>query len=81
MKEVLERGTPILKAVRPFSAKQKSKREVTGTEGVLSCSCCLARLEPLTWPIAHLWRRWERRECISGETAWTEVLHGTSGTS
>jgi len=60
MKLVLAICFPSLYAVKPFSAKQKSNRPVTGIEGVPSCSCCLTRSEPPTKPMAHLWRRAER---------------------
>ena len=52
----------------PFSAKQKSNIEVTGMSDVPSCSCCLARSDPPTNPIAQFRRRVERREVISGVT-------------
>lgn len=48
MKLLLAIGLPSLKAVRPFSAKQKSNRDVTFVAGVASCSCCLTRSEPPT---------------------------------
>lgn len=48
-KDVEASGLPRRKAVRPFSAKAKSKRLVTATSGVPSCSCCLMRSEPPTW--------------------------------
>ena len=48
MKLVLARGLPRRKAIKPFSGKQKSKREVTSVAPVPSCSCCLARLDPPT---------------------------------
>ena len=60
-------GSPSRNAVSPFSEKQKSKRDVTFMLDVPSCSCCFARSEPPTKPIAHLCRRAERRESISGE--------------
>ncbi len=48
MKELEGSDWPRRNAVRPFSEKQKSNMVVTGTVGVPSCSCCLARLEPPT---------------------------------
>ena len=70
MKLWLVNGSPNLNAVKPFSAKQKSKSPMTGITGVPSCSCCLTRSEPPTKPIAHLWRRADRIWSISGETSW-----------
>lgn len=67
-------GTPILNAVSPFSAKQKSKSDVTGMEAVPICSCCLARSEPPTKPMATFLRRFWRRRSISGETVWKIML-------
>lgn len=42
-------------------------------EEVPSCSCCLARSEPPTNPMATLWRRAERRASISGVAVWWVV--------
>ena len=56
--------------MRPFSAKQKSKRLLTGMEGVLSCSCCLRRSEPPTKPIRHFLRRSERSAVMAGDMGW-----------
>ena len=67
MNVVLANLSPNRYAVSPFSEKQKSKRVVTGREGVPSCSCCLMRSEPPTKPMAHLCRRAERSCSISGE--------------
>jgi hypothetical protein len=54
MKELDGRGSPSRNALRPFSGKQKSNMEVTGSEGVPSCSCCLLRSEPPTWRVRKL---------------------------
>ncbi len=62
--------------MRPFSAKQKSKREVTETEEEPSCSCCLARSDPPTKPMAHDLRRSCRRASISGVAV---CFHGLLG--
>ncbi len=70
-------GSPSLNAVRPFSAKQKSKRVVTGTWfGSPICSCCLRRSDPPTKPIATFFRRAERRAVISGVTDCGNLLVG-----
>lgn len=52
--------------MRPFSEKQKSNMVVTGTEELPSCSCCFARSEPPTKPMATFWRRAWRSWSISG---------------
>src|SRR5688500_9445057 len=68
--------SPMRYAVRPFSAKQKSKRDVTSTSAVASCSCCLARFEPPTKPMATLWRSSESNCSISGLTSWVGRQYG-----
>ena len=62
--------SPSRYAVSPFSAKEKSNKAVTGSWGVPSCSCCLAKSEPPTKPIAHLCRRAERIWSMAGDTVY-----------
>ena len=67
MKLFVVSGWPSRYAVNPFSEKQKSNRVMMFRFGVPSCSCCLARSEPPTKPMAHLCRRADRRGRISGD--------------